>query len=275
MPIAELHALFTSPVSYALLALSALLIGMSKMGFPGINIISTPIVIYLVQDVRVSIALALLLLYPGDIVAVLHFRKSCNKKVFFMFTPYAIVGVLAAGFIGVFLSRTTLLALIVFLILAFALIMIIQEIHYLVRRRKNAARIHGEEAHRAPKPQSLGRSMILGLLVFSSGASSTLASASGPITSLYLLTLRMDKKSFIGTGAVLYITYNTVKLFIFTLMWKVISVPLLLYSLTVTPWAIAGAYLSRSISKNIPEHVYRWVIIALVCAAGFSLMRLL
>lgn len=270
MPITELHTLFANPVSYALLALSAVIIGMSKMGFPGINIITTPLVIYLVQDVRVSIALALLLLYPGDILAVIHFKKSCNKKIFFMFIPYALAGVVIAGVVGILLSRTILLTIIAYFVLSFAVIMTIQELHSLFTRSSHMKRGTSPEIITFQKP-SISKKIILAFLATLSGAASMLASASGPLTSLYLLTVRMDKKSFIGTGALLYITYNTVKLFILIFVWKVMTLPLFLYALTIIPWSIAGAYIARSISKNIPEHIYRWAIIALICAAGFIL----
>ncbi len=274
MPTTELHTLFANPISYALLALSAIIIGMSKMGFPGINIIATPLIIYLVQDVRVSIALALLLLYPGDVLAIIHFRKTCNKKIFFMFIPYALAGVIIAGFIGFFLSRTILLTVIVFFVLSFAVIMTIQELRYVFTRIFHAKNNTSAQVITLQN-LTIGRKITLAFLAMLSGVASMLASASGPLTSLYLLTVRMDKKNFIGTGALLYITYNTVKLFILIFVWQVITLPLFLYSLTIIPWSIIGAYISRSLSKNIPEHIYRWAIITLIFAASLMLTRLL
>lgn len=305
---AQLHELFTTPSTYLILAVCSLLIGMSKMGFPGINIVTTPILIYL-TDVRVTIALTLLLLYPSDIVAVVNFRKQCNARAYFRFMPWALAGVLASGIIGVFLSRTALLSIMSAFIFTFAGILIYVELRSISaarRRTLSAEKTGGLSAENGgaeialtvaepETPQNTGTAALSGpkkentaeqkrpliarfmltVLAVLSGIASMLANASGPLTSLYLLLVGMKKKEFIGTGAFFYFSYNTLKMVILVFVWKTVTLPLFLYSLIVMPWSVLGAYVSKWISHYIPEHVYRWIIIFFIVLAGLSIVRLL
>ena len=277
MSLSEIHELFTDPITYTILALCALLMGMSKMGFPGCNILTTSIIVYL-TDVRTAITMGLLLLYPSDIVAVLNFRQYFNKKIFMNFIPWATFGVVCSGIIAMFLPTKIFIFIVSMFISSFAIILIVQEIMQARGSKKSLSSIeHKKQEIDTTKDskESLFKKIALPFFAFLSGSASMLANASGPLTSLYLMMSKLPKNQFIGTGTFLYFTYNTLKLLILIFLWQTATLPLVLYLLTLVPWSISGSYLAKAISARMSERVYKRIIIILIAIAAIMLVRLL
>ena len=101
--------------------------------------------------------------------------------------------------------------------------------------------------------------MGLGLL---GGFVTMIGNSAGPIMALYLLSMRLPKNIFIGTGAWLLLIVNLVKVPIHIGIWKTITVQSLLFDVIMIPAIALGALLGIWLVKFFPEKAYRIFIIA-------------
>jgi len=102
------------------------------------------------------------------------------------------------------------------------------------------------------------------------GFTSMVANAAGPIFTLYLLSMRFKKNSFIGTGAWFYFLLNCFKLPLQVFYWKQVTIHTFLLDLFVLPLIIAGVFLGIYLVKFIPEKAYRiFIIVSTLVSAIF------
>jgi uncharacterized protein len=98
-----------------------------------------------------------------------------------------------------------------------------------------------------------------------------IGNAAGPIMALYLLSMRLPKNTYIGTGAWFFFIINLFKVPLHIFVWKTITLQSILFnSLMIIP-IISGAVLGIYIVKIIPEKPYRAFIILSTASAAFTL----
>ena len=171
---------------WALICLAAFLIGVSKTGIAGLNILAIAIFAS-VLPARQSVGAVLIAFLGGDLVAVMSYRHDAHWQHLWRLFPWAglgvVIGALALGRIpdaGVRrLIGGILLALIIFYLL-----------------RQYASR--NGDAELIPFTR---HPWLIGLTGILAGFTTMVANASGPIMVLYLLALRLPKVAFIGTAA--------------------------------------------------------------------------
>jgi len=117
-------------------------------------------------------------------------------------------------------------------------------------------------------PSSWWFSAILGL---GSGFATMIGNASGPLMAFYLLSMRLPKNIYIGTGAWFFLIVNLFKVPLHVFVWKTISLESLTFDMIMMLPIIAGAFLGYYLIKLIPERAYRIFIMATTLASAIAL----
>ncbi len=114
---------------------------------------------------------------------------------------------------------------------------------------------------RSPKekvPQSKWFAATLGLLV---GFATMMGNAAGPVMALYLLSMRLPKNNYIGTGAWFFFIVNVSKVPLHIWSWKTITLESFALDLIMIPAIAVGAVFGIWLLRFFPERLYRLLVI--------------
>ena len=225
-----------------LLAICGLLIGMSKTGLSGVGLMVVPILANAFGG-RPSVGLLLPILIFADVFAVTWYNRHAQWKHIFRLLPWALVGIVVATLVGKSISDLTFNYLLAALVIGGIGILIWRDF------RSDKLRI----------PESRWFAGSLGLL---GGFATMIGNAAGPVMALYLLSMRLPKNSFIGTGAWFFFIVNLSKVPLHVWSWKTITLNSFLLDVLMIPAIAAGAFLGIWLVRLLPEKVYRIIVIA-------------
>jgi uncharacterized membrane protein YfcA len=110
--------------------------------------------------------------------------------------------------------------------------------------------------------------MILGLL---GGFATMIGNAAGPVMALYLLSMRLPKNSYIGTGAWFFAIVNISKVPFHIFSWKTINLQSFMLDVIMIPAIATGAILGIYLVRFFPEKAYRIFIILTTVLSAFLL----
>ncbi|MCG3179447.1 MAG: hypothetical protein BIFFINMI_01782 [Phycisphaerae bacterium] len=250
-----------SVVGWALIALAAVVVGVSKTGVPGIGILAVVLAATALPEGQkgASVGLLLPMLIIGDVIAVIWYRRHANWRLLFRLMPPAAVGIVAAWGLAHLLGqqRPHLLGPIIggIVLAMLALNRWWQwRVDRLVRGGRDAADL---------VPHHWSFAVGVGA---AAGVATMLSNAAGPLMVLYLLALRFDKHAFIGTAAWYFFLLNSFKVpFMLDLHW--ITFGSLKVDLLMAPVVAAGAAGGIVLFKKIPQQAFR-VAVELLAAVG-------
>jgi uncharacterized membrane protein YfcA len=200
---------------------------------------------------RPSVGLLLPILIFADVFAVSYYNRHAEWKHIIRLLPWALIGVLAGVWVGQMITDSVFNRLLAILVLGGIALMIWQDV-----RKKVSV------------PDYWWFSMGLGLMA---GFATMIGNAAGPIMALYLLSMRLPKNIYIGTGAWYFFIVNVLKVPFHVGIWKTITWQSFLFDLLMIPAIILGAVLGIWLVKFFPERVYRIFIIATTLFSAFLL----
>ena len=232
--------------------LCGMLIGMSKTGLSGAGLFVVPVFAGIFGG-KPSTGLVLPMLVVADIFAVLYYNRHANWKFVFKLLPWAFAGILIALFVGNSINDVQFRVLIGIIVIIGVGLMIFQDL----RRRKTEV------------PDKWWYSSTLGL---GGGFASMIGNAGSPILALYLLSMRLPKNIYIGTGAWFFFIINLCKVPLHVFFWKSITIQSLSFNLILLIPVILGAVSGFYIVRIIPERAYRIFIILSTLASAFMLL---
>ncbi len=236
------------------LALVALLIGMTKTGISGLGLMVVPLLAF-AFDARPSTGVLLPMLIMADVYAVIHYHRSADWKHIIRLMPWAIIGILAGVLTGNYISDKGFRLVLAVMVITGIAIMVIRD--FVVRSKEI--------------PVSRTFAAILGL---AGGFASMVANAAGPVFAVYLLAMRLPKNAYIGTGAWFFFIINLVKLPMHVFIWETIDLKVVLTDFLVLPLILAGAWLGVRAVRLMSERFYRiLVIIMTLMSATFLLLK--
>jgi uncharacterized membrane protein YfcA len=241
---------------WALGALGAFLVGLSKTGIPGLGILNVAI-FALVFPARESVGLVLVILICGDIVAVSTYRRDASWPHLLRLFPWAAAGVvlgyLALGRINDVQMRhvlgVTLLGLVA--------------LQYIRSRRQAAA---DGAVQPVPPP------WLAPLAGITAGITTMVANAAGPVMVLYLLSMQLPKLVFVGTTAWYFLVLNLFKV-PFSASLGLINPASLGVSLWLAPFAVVGALFGRPIVHRLNQRMFELTALALTFGAALMMLR--
>lgn len=241
----------SGPLPWVVLAASAFAIGVAKTGLPGVGILVVPL-LAIVFGAKASVGLLLPILIFADLFAVGYYRHHGLWRHLVRLLPWALVGIGVGYAVLSRIDNRTLKPLIGMIVLGM-----------LVLRFRSIVKGDGQSV-----PQHGLFSAAMGFLA---GVTTMMANAAGPVMTLYLLSMRFDKKKFIGTAAWFFFIVNWVKV-PFMAQLDMITMASLKMDLMVLPAVVAGALSGIWLLKRIPQRLFNIIALLLAAAAAMKLL---
>ena len=240
------------PSQWAWLLLSGLLIGMAKGGVKGLTILAVPLLAATFGS-KASTGIVLPMLLFGDVIAVHHYHAYVRWPYVLGLLPAAVVGIALAMWIGMDADEAAFDLYLAIVILLGLGLMLWQEFR--------------------PLPafiiQSKAYAFFFGIL---GGFTTMIGNASGPVMSVYLLSTRLSKEAFIGTGAWFYLIVNLIKLPLQFFIWDNINTTTLAINLLAFPAIIVGLLLGVRLVNYLPEKAFRYFVMAMTLIISVRLL---
>ncbi len=239
-----------TPSQWMIALFCAMLVGMAKTGITGVGLMVVPLLASVFGG-RASVGLLLPILIVADMFAVTYYHRHAEWKYIIRLLPWTLLGITVGVLIGKAISEAVFVRLLATVVILGIVLMIWQDLRKKVKI-----------------PDYWWFSMGLGLL---GGFVTMIANAAGPIMALYLLSMRLPKNIFIGTGAWLLFIINVIKVPIHVGIWKTITWESILFDALMIPAIAIGALLGIWLVKFFPEKAYRIFIIASTLFSAFLL----
>ncbi len=241
-----------SLLNWFLLVIAAVGIGITKSGFSGVSLLHVLVFAH-VFGAKASTGVVLPMLIVGDVLAMLMFGKHADWVYVRRMMPPALVGVVLGWLLMHRLSETLYRPITGCIILLLASMQL--------------ARLRNEE-WLADIPHSHSFAWAMGITV---GITTMLANAAGPVFGLFLISIGLPKKEFVGTAAWFFLILNVIKI---PLSWNLglIGEQSLLVNVMLAPLIYLGLIAGRSIAKRISQQSFERVILVLSIVAALQLL---
>lgn len=240
------------PVAWFAVALSALIVGISKTGIPGVGILPT-ILMALVLPAQKSVGLLLGILILGDVFAAAYHRRNVEWSHMIRLLPAAFAGIVAGFFAMKVIDDRQLKPVIGVIVL------VMLALNYWRTRTQD------ENLH-IPT-----RWWFAAALGFIAGLTSMMANAAGPIMVIYLLAMKLPKVAFVGTSAWFFFVVNWLKV-PFSMNLDIMTRESLTLDLMMLPIIALGAILGIFLLRRIPQKAFNAVMQILAAAAAIKLL---
>mgnify|MGYP000542527424 CR=1 FL=1 len=247
-----LHAFDFSILQWILLAACAMLVGMSKVGVPGVSMLVVP-TLAIIFGGKASTGILLPMLMMADIFGVSYYHRHAEWKYLWKLLPWAFTGIGIALWVGEVVNDEwfkNIIAILVFLCIGLMLWKDRQKGHQLF-------------------PDTWWFAAMMGVL---GGFATMIGNVAGPIFAIYLLAMHLPKNNFIGTGAWFFLIINFSKFPLHILIWKTIDTHTLSLNLIMLPAITLGAILGVKLVKQISDKFYRTAVIVVTALSAFLLL---
>ncbi|OQA03084.1 MAG: Sulfite exporter TauE/SafE [Planctomycetes bacterium ADurb.Bin401] len=239
-----------SNLQWLIMLLCAVLVGLNKTALPGVGIIVVPLIASFFPA-RLSTGLLLPMLALADLFAVGYYHRHANWKIILKLLPAAIVGIAAGSIVIRRIDDQSLRPVIGIIVLVMLALNCLREKY--VKQDFSESKIFA------------------GIMGFLAGLTTQLANAAGPVMTIYLLSMRLPKYEFIGTGAWYFLILNWLKMAIFASEGR-ITVQTISADIAMLPLIAAGAFAGIYILKKVPQKWFNWVVQILAAAAAVKLL---
>jgi uncharacterized protein len=234
------------------LALCAVVVGISKTGMPGLGILPVPLMA-LAFETRESTGLLLGILILADLFAVTYHRHHAKWRHVLRLLPPAFVGIVAGYFSLGVVSDRQLKPIIG------GVVLVMLGLNYWRTRTR---------AEEAPVPGQWWFAVALG---FMAGVTTMMANAAGPVMIIYLLAMRLPKIEFVGTSVWFFFVVNWLKV-PFSANLNLMTAASVKLNLTMIPFIAVGAVVGILFLRRIPQKAFIAIVQILAAAAAVKLL---
>ncbi|MEI6947357.1 sulfite exporter TauE/SafE family protein [Paraflavisolibacter sp. H34] len=231
-----------SALNWSLIALAAFIIGLSKAGIKGIDMMNVTLMA-IVFGGKASTGIVLPLLCLADILAVRYYHRHAQWDHFWKLLPWMVAGILVGVFVGKDLDET------VFRKIMAAIILLTVALVLLLEWKKRPSIPHNR--------------LFVATMGLTSGFTTMLGNLAGAFSNIYFLALRMVKNDFIGTAAWVFLVINLFKLPFQVFFWKNITPATLWIDLLLLPALLLGFFAGIRLVSRIKDDSYRKVVLVL------------
>ena len=241
-----------SILQWLLLAVCAILVGMSKVGVPGVSLIVVP-TLAIIFGGKSSTGILLPMLMMADLFGVSYYHRHAKCKYLIKLLPWAFIGVGIALWVGEVVNDEwfkNIIAILVFISIGLML----------WKDRKRDKQFF---------PDTWWFAASMGVL---GGFATMIGNVAGPVFAIYLLAMHLPKNNFIGTTAWFFIIINFTKFPLHIFVWKTISWDSLLFDFTLLPAIALGAFLGIWLVKRFSDKTYRVFVIFVTVLSAFLLL---
>jgi hypothetical protein len=237
---------------WIVVALCAVMVGVTKTGIPGLGILVVPLMAIAIPA-RQSVGVLLGILILADLFAIVYHRRNAKWGHVLRLLPAAFAGIVA-GYFGLKVVNDEQLKPIIG-----GIVLVMLGINYWRTRTK------GKDA---PVPTQWWFVVGLG---FMAGITTMMANAAGPIMIIYLLAMRLPKIEFVGTSAWFFFVVNWLKVPLSTNLDLMTAASVKL-DLMMLPFIAVGAVIGIFFLKRIPQKTFTAVVQILAAAAAVKLL---
>lgn len=238
------------PLSFFLvLGFSALMSGISKSGVPGMGMLGT-VFVPLVMSAKLSTGYVLPFLLFADLIAVAYWRRAVVVRYIIALLPAMFIGIIVG-----FLLMDSIADAIYGRVLG-SIVLLLLAVEAMFRRCNISI------------PQS--SRLFAWSMGFLAGVMTMLANAAGPAMMLYLLTMKISKQEFVGTGAWIYLAINLFKI-PFSIRLGLITLDSFTINLMLFPIVILGSYLGVRLMRKISGPLFEKMMRVMVFIGGVKL----
>lgn len=242
---------------------AGILVGFSKTGIPGVGILVVPLLALVFQDQgRLAVGAMLPMLLVGDCFAVAWYRRHTRWDKLWQLLPSVLVG-MAIGAVtlwqlGQSKGKDALNPILGVLVLVMLLV--------------HVARLRWGSQVTLTSPT--GAAMTGG----AAGFATTVSNAAGPIMSIYMTNLGLEKAEFMGTTAWYYFMFNSIKVPIFLALTHInptkpmFNATSLWFDLAMCPIILCGVYIGRWLLPRISQRKFDDVVLVLAAIAAVNLI---
>ena len=231
---------------------SALLVGLSKTGMPGVSILAIVLMAEAYpENAAYSVGAILPVLLAGDVFAVVRYRRHADWKRLLQLLPSVAVGMLVGAFFLCQFNDNSLRPVIGWLVLGMLAIEI-------ARRRFQSGAM-------------LQHWWFAAFSGFLAGFTTLVANAAMPVMSIYLVSQNFDKHRFVGTVAWFFLILNASKVPICLTIGN-LKPEMLPTAVMLMPVAILGAFLGTYVLARIPQRLFDVLALVLAGAAAIKLL---
>jgi uncharacterized protein len=242
-----------STFDFSLIALSAFILGLTKSGLKGIDVINVIILAHVLGS-KSSTGFLVPLLCIADIMAVAYYRRNIEWPIFFKLIPWILVGMSVGIYTGKYMNEE------LFNKFIFAIVLVTILLIYLIEIRQKNINIK----HPVFAP-------FLGISV---GFTTMIGNLAGTFSNIYFLSMRINKTEFIGTAAFLFLVINLIKLPFQLFYWKNITTESLQLNFQVLPFLFVGFYLGLKMVDRLSEKSFRnFVLICTLLGSALLLLK--
>lgn len=186
---------------------------------------------------KLSTGIVLPLLSMADIFAVSYYHRHANWSYVVKLLPWTVIGIFVGIYVGDIIDDTVFKDIMGIIVMLSVGILVWRDL------KKDVS-----------IPGGLFFPAIMGL---SGGFATMVGNAAGAIMALYLLSMRLPKNEYIGTGAWFFLIINLFKVPFHILVWETIYMDTFLFDLVLLPVIAIGAFMGIYIVKIFPEKAYR------------------
>lgn len=243
--------MITDPLFYLVAVPAVILYGLSKGGFSGVAILSTPLMALVVSPLQAA-AILLPVLMVQDVVTVWSYRRTWDARTLLHLAPGALAGILAGYLFASAVSDATVRILVGLIAIGFCLD------HWLRSPARRAV----------VRNHSWLSGTVLGAI---SGYTSFVIHVGGPPFNMYAIPRGLTRDTFVGTAALFFAAVNLVKvppfLALGVLTPGVLATAAMLFPLAVVA-NLAGIWLVR----RVPVELFYRLIYVLTFLVGCVLL---
>ncbi len=238
-----------SLAAWVVLALGAVVIGLSKAALPGAGTVAV-VLFASVLPAKESTGTILLLLIVGDVFALVSYRRHADWRTIVRMAPAVVLGLVAgAVFLAVATDAVVRVTIGVLLLLVVAVT--------LWRRR-------------SPSTVAAG-AVTVGAYGGIAGFTTMVANAAGPVMSMYFLAARFPVQAFLGTSAWFFAVVNVSKL-PFSFGLGLITPQGAVTALLLVPVVLAAAFVGRAFARRVDQRLFDRIVIVLTVIGSVSLL---
>ena len=238
---------------WIIVALCAMMVGISKTGIPGVAILVVPLMAIAIPA-RQSVGLLLGILILADIFAVIYHRHNAKWSHVVRLLPPTFAGIAAGYFFLRLIDNDNHLKPIIG-----GIVLVMLGVHFWRTKTR------GKDT---TIPTQWWFAAVLG---FMAGVTTMMANAAGPVMVIYLLAMRLDKIEFVGTSAWFFFVVNWLKV-PFSSNLNMMTAESVKLDLLMLPFIACGAVLGIFFLKRIPQKAFAAVVQILAAIAAIKLL---
>jgi uncharacterized membrane protein YfcA len=237
------------PTFLAFASFGVFVFGISKGGVPGpIAMLAVPVMSFVMSPLQAAGILLPLLIIMDFSAIYLYWRKWINH-ILKIIIPASIVGILFGTFTFKYTNEDQIRIMVGIISIIFVIVSFIQKSNFLLRPTKLKGYFWSSIA----------------------GYTSFLIHAGNPPMNFYMLPLKLDKISFIGTMTLAFLVINIAKLIPYYYV-GLLGPSNLMVSLILLPLAFFSVLVGYFLQKKIPEKLFFNTVYILLFISGAKLI---